>query len=93
MYPAPEIHTVCKLRQGNGITDYLTFLFPSFSENSKRQTPGIDEDASLRQDQLTMCQSPKLCLDPWISTRLGTLLLHSFFWLDASASAGTCEIL
>lgn len=82
MYSASEICTVCKFRQGNCVTDCLTFLF-LFSENSKRQTPGIDEDVSLRHDQQNMCKGTKLWLDPWISTRLGTLFLCSFFWLDA----------
>lgn len=83
MYSASEIRTVYKFRQGNCVTDCLTFLF-SFFRNSKRQTPGIDEDVSLRHDQPNMCKGTKLWLDPWISTRLGTLFLRSFFWLGAS---------
>lgn len=82
MYSASEIRTVCKFRQGNCVTDCLTFLF-LFSRNSKRQTPGIDEDVSLRHYQPNMCEGTKLWLDPWMSTRLGTLFLRSFFWLDA----------
>lgn len=92
MYSASEMCTMYKFRRGNCVTDCLTFLF-LFSRNSKRQTPGIDEDVSLRYNQQKVCKSTKLWFDPWISTRLRTLFLRSFFWLDANTSAGTCEIL